>query len=237
VGIKKKTRGWEGERAGTASQSNAIKMLKSGLPYSLDVYRELMASYLAVYGAVAASGLILAIALVFAVWRRRFPWRQRRWLVAGSLAGMWLWLAAVHQGRLMAEVNFMALPYAAGLALQAGLLLFWAAAGKGRDPAPGREGLQIALFAIVLYPLISYAAGTPWQALDIPGTGPNATALFTAGMLLSLNAPLWLYLLPLCWGAIAGVSAYLLGFPADYLVPAGIVIAAALAVRARRRPE
>ena len=141
----------------------------------------------------------------------------------------------------MANLNFMAPVY--GGAWIAGGVLFAAYAGFRRDTrliftgdAQGQAALALVLLGLIAYPLAGLALGYGWQSVPLAGAAPDPTAILTAGMVLALRRPpLWLFVPPLLWAVVAGISAWLLGFPLFYAVPAAVTVALGLALRDRMR--
>jgi hypothetical protein len=206
------------------------------LPYSLDVYFELMAGYNARWSPVVLSGAILALAaaglaLSPAVRSGRWPWRA----IILYLAASWIWVGAVHQLDMMAGLNFMAPVYGVGWIVQGVILAYWVIR-SGETPvrfAGGRTGVvAVASIAggLALYPLSHVLAGQDWLAAPTVGTAANPTALFTAGMLLAYRdgAPIILFGIPLAWAGVAASSGWLLNYPPDLFVAAAIVIVFAI---------
>jgi len=195
------------------------------LPYSIEVFFSVAESYNADWFPAAIIGwlaMVMAVAL-----------SQRAPRITGLiLGGVWVWIGLVHQIQTMADFNFMARVY--GWA--------WIAQGVGFAVLGGvlsRLSFQVSKAAVVcvlggliVYPLSVLAYGYSWSAVPLAGTMPNPTVLVTAGLLLAMRGPkVWLAALcvvPLAWGIVAGISAYLLGFPLDYTVPIAMVAAALL---------
>ncbi|MDJ0686502.1 MAG: DUF6064 family protein [Alphaproteobacteria bacterium] len=197
--------------------------LSSGLPYDAEVYAVLMADYNRRWLAMVLLMSALALAALWLAWRNHV---QGPRLLGCVLAFMAAWVGVAHQGLMMAEVNFAASAYAAAWLAFA----FWLAARLAFAPPPRRlepgrlrlVGVLVMAAALVLYPALQVLAAVPPGATDLIGVAPNATALFAAGAALAV-APrrrFDLLIVPVLWSGVAGLHGYLLGLPADYLIPA-----------------
>jgi hypothetical protein len=213
------------------------------LPYTIEVFFSAMARYNADHLAGVLINLALCAAAVALVVVRRGERAPANRAVGAILVVAWVWTGALHQLETMADLNFMAAVYGWAWLAQAGLL---AAATLwrpylgfrfARDPA-GVGGLALALWGLAGHPLAILATGADWRALPLAGSAPDATAILTAGLLALAAGPRWLrlglMLLPLAWGGVAGVSADLLAYPVDYLVPAAAIVAVVLIALPRK---
>jgi hypothetical protein len=208
------------------------------LPYTTEVWFAALAEYHATWypGPVL---MTLAAVSAFVAALRGGPAGGRAAFL--FLAAMWIWVGAVHQILHMTNLNFMAPLY--GGAWIAGGVLFAAYAGFGRDTrliftgdARGQAALALVVLGLIVYPLAGLALGYGWRSVPLAGAAPDPTAILTAGTILALRRPpLWLFVPPLLWAVVAGVSAYLLDFPLAYASPAAAVGALGLAARARMR--
>jgi hypothetical protein len=211
------------------------------LPYSLDVYRASMAAYNADWLPLVLVAWLLAVfASVLALHPkdRAGHWASR--FVVGYLATAWLWIGAVHQLGFMTELNFMAPVY--GMAwIGQGLLLAWSGLYLGtvrfdsRASRTGAAAKVLTLIGLVIYPLLLILQGHDLRSLPVVGTAPNPTAVFTVGLLLASRGrpPVLLFIVPLAWAGVAGVTAYMLEHRIDYFASVAIVVAASLAVHGR----
>ncbi len=210
------------------------------LPYSIEVFFAAMAEYNRLWFPEAGL-LVLAMAVVFALAARPLPRRPEASarLVGALLAAAWVWVGAAHQMQHMATLNFLAPIYGRAWIVQGALIaLSCTILGRVRfrfsGDTRGRTGLVLALFGLIGYPLAVLSLGYDWRAVPLAGLAPEPTAIFTAGILAAARArngahpPVHLFVLPLGWAGVAGVSATLLDFPLDYTVPVAAVAATAL---------
>ncbi len=150
--------------------------------------------------------------------------------IAAILAAGWLWVAWAFHLERYATINWAAVYFAAGFAVQA-LLLVWTGVLRGglrfQAPSgiPGRIGLGVFLFALVMQPLIGPLLGRAWTHAELFGLAPDPTAVATLGALLLANRTRWLLLaIPLLWCAISGATLWTMGAPDWFVSP---VLAAA----------
>jgi hypothetical protein len=154
------------------------------------------------------------------------------------LALFWLWNGVAYHLLYFLGINFAAAAFGVLFILQ-GVLFAVSALGRGREirfraGLFGWGGLLLALFALVLYPLLGWLAGHGWPQAAVFGVAPAPTTIFTFGVLLMLErAPLYLAIVPLLWALAAGTAAVMrLGTPEDAaLLVAGVVGSALLAWR------
>lgn len=208
------------------------------LPYTTEVWFAALAEYHVTWFPGPALMMLAAVS-AFVAGLRGGPAGARAafWF----LAALWIWVGAVHQILHMANLDFMAPVY--GGAWIAGGVLFAAYAVLGRDTrlnftgdARGHAALALVLLGLIAYPLAGLALGYGWRSVPLAGAAPDPTAIVTAGMVLALRGPpLWLFVPPLLWAVVAGVSAYLLGFPLFYAASAAVTVALGLALRDRMR--
>ena len=205
------------------------------LPYDTVALFALMARYNATWWPVVLVLLGLGGAALALAWRRR-----GHRLIAVVLAAGWLWVGAVYHLQHMATLNFMAPLYGVVWLVQGAALSALAVTDGWRaGTAPAlcrRAGLALALIALFGFPLAARWSGAPWAAVPLVGTAPDPTAVFTIAILLTGTGralPL-IWLVPVAWAVVAGLSAHLLRFWPDLLVPLA-ALGAVLALARRRR--
>ena len=91
-------------------------------------------------------------------------------------------------------------------------------------------GAVLILFALVVYPVISYAVGRRYPALPTFGV-PCPTTIFTIGVLLFAEAPTprAAFAVPILWAGIGSLAAFWLGITEDLsLLLAGAIGIAAV---------
>jgi len=181
---------------------------------------------------IVAYGLgIVALLFVF----RQFPQRDR--IIGAILAFAWLWIGLAYHYWYFAQINFVAPVFAALFVIQ-GLVFAWTlvlrrqVAFRFSADIAGWSGLGLAIFAMVIYPMLGWFAGHVWPRSPVFGVTPCPTTIFTWGMLLlaQRRTPLHLIVIPLIWSLIGGSAAWLLKVPEDASLPLAALIACSLIV-------
>lgn len=170
--------------------------------------------------------------------------RGRHWPALGAgLSAAWVLTAVLFVQQRYLPINWaaaFALPAIGLLVLLLPLLGWRARQGVARGPWVRRVALVLALWALLLHPLLAPLAGRPWAQAELTGLAPDPTALFTLALLLALpRAPGlgWRVLTALAWAvplAWCAFSAFMLATMAS--AQAGVLLlgaaAALLAARA-----
>ncbi len=198
------------------------------LPFTPDVFFSLFGTYNIAIWPAQIGAYLLAIFIALAAIRPA-PWSGR--VISLLLACFWLWNGVVYHALYFTTINFLAPVFAAIFAVQA-LLVTWTGLIRGRIAFAFRPdtaswaGLGLILFALVLYPFLSWLAGHEWPRMPAFGVAPCPTNIFTLGVLLIAvpRVPWHLSVIPLAWSAIGGSAAWFLGVFEDLSL-----IAAALA--------
>ena len=174
---------------------------------------------------------VIALVLAFR------PFRQSDRIIGALLAIAWLWIGIVYHYLYFTQINFIAPAFAALFVIQ-GLLFAYTLVLRGRtafrfrsDPF-GWTGLGLAVFAMLIYPLLGWLAGHGWPRSPVFGLTPCPTTIFTWGMLLMVRGrtPLHLTVIPLIWSLIGGSAALLLAVPEDASAPLAALIGLTLIV-------
>ena len=167
---------------------------------------------------------VVAVALVV------FP---RRWSglgVSSILAFLWAWIGLAYHLSFFTVISPPAYGFAA-VSVTGSLILFWQGVVRRRlefclNPnARSAVGILLIVFALVVYPAWSIAAGHYYPNLITFGL-PCPTTIFTIGLLAFTvrpypRSPL---VVPVLWSFIGGQAAFLLGVPQDLgLFVAGVV--------------
>jgi hypothetical protein len=127
------------------------------------------------------------------------------------LALAWLHVAWSYFAQRYATINTGAPYFALGFVVQA-VLLFWLASRRqGARLTPplgslGKLGLGIALFALVVYPLLALLGGRSWREYELFGLAPDPTVAFTLAALLLWRSHWLLWIVPLLWCLISGAT-------------------------------
>jgi hypothetical protein len=200
------------------------------LPYTDTVWIDLVARYsaglwplhLAVLAAIAVPAIL--------AWRGRCE-RLAEIALGGLLAAGWAWVAWGFFWATLADIDFAAPLYAAGFAVQAGLLVL--AAGLGRlAPATGAI-LPLLGYATAIagLPLVALLSGQPLAAAPVAGLlpGPTAAATLAVAAMARRPAP-WLGIVPVAWGFVTSYHGLALGLATAWATGALCLAGAVLLV-------
>ncbi len=168
--------------------------------------------------------LFNALALGALVFRRY----SGRWISA-ILALLWTWIAVVYQLGFFMPVNPAAVAFA--VLFFSGAAVFWwegvvhdRLRFDGNDAARCAAGYALALYGLLVYPIVAFLAGR--ELLETASFGlPCPTTIFTFAMLAFLKAPYprSVFIAPILWTLVAAQAAWLLGVYEDFgLLFAGI---------------
>ena len=190
---------------------------------------------LELYNASIWPAQIVAVGLGLAIWAAlsRAATSGGR-TVSATLAACWLWIAIAFHAHRYATINWAAIYFAWGFALEA-VLLIWIGVVRGRllftrsaDRA-GRFGLGIFLFALAAQPMVGLAFGRSWRQVEIFGVAADPTAVATLGLLLLARGPgRWaLFVVPTIWCAISGATLLAMKAPDFWVAPLAAVLVGA----------
>lgn len=185
--------------------------------------------------AAAAIGFVILALLLL-----RSPVAGR--IMALLLAACWAWIAWAYLGRSYATINWAAVYFAYGFALQALLLLLVGAAGLVKFTKPESRfapvGLGLFVFALLIQPLIGPLLGRSWSEIELFGLAPDPTVVATLGVLLAADRIRFaLMIVPLLWCAIGGATLSAMGAPEAIILPAAGLLAVLLAGWDRLAPR
>ncbi|KQP15832.1 DUF6064 family protein [Pseudorhodoferax sp. Leaf265] len=213
--------------------------LEDFLMFAPATYQRLFALYNAQVWPAQLLALPLGALVLWRLARRPARWR----LACALIAAGWLWTAWAFHGQRYAGIHSAAPWFAAGFALQAGLLAWIARPAspwrvQTRAGWPRALGLALLASAWLLQPLAELLPDRPWQQAALFGLTPDATAVGTLGLLALLQRPgpvRWqagAWLVPLLWCAISAATLWTLAMPAwAWLAAAPLLALAAVAGR------
>jgi hypothetical protein len=183
--------------------------------------------------AVAALGLLLVVLLFHGGERRARA-------IAGVLAACWLWVAWAFLFARYDSINWMARYAAVGFTLQSVLLIISGLFLNRLKPSmdfTSHAGTAIVIFALFIQPLFALLLGRPWTQMEIFGLAPDPTVAATLGALLTMRrAPWTLFVVPLLWCAVTGLTLWAMNAPDALLMPAVAVLALGLMLWRRLSP-
>ena len=157
--------------------------------------------------------VLVPSAIAMPVLMRRYPARAER-LIAGILAGWWLWVAiAFHAGR-YSTINWAARYFAVLFVAQALLLAWYATRHRQARPLPNYWVSSALFIAAILAPLASLFTGREWNQVELVAMTPDPTAIATLAF--ALSASRWragLAIIPLLWCSIGAATLWALESP------------------------
>jgi hypothetical protein len=178
--------------------------------------------------------VVLLLAAIFAL---AVIWRRRAWsgvAVSATLSILWAWLALGYHLAFFARINPLAYGFAAVSLLGAGLFLWFGVVRRQLEYTLERGartlvGLVLVVFALVIYPVWSTAAGHPYPELPTFGL-PCPTTIFTIGLLVLARGPRTraVVIVPLLWSLVGSQAAFWLDVKPDQGLVAAALIAAGL---------
>jgi hypothetical protein len=197
------------------------------LPFTREQFFQLFAEYNEALWPVAVLLWLASLAAGGWLFSRRSS--SSRWM-AGLLTVHWLWSAIAYHAVFFTRINGAAWIFAALFLIQAAML-FHTGVAQGRLRFASSTGMRgWVAWALIVYSLVYPAinAVDHRSLLAIPTFGvPCPTTIFTAGLLMHSEPPVWrLAAIPVIWSVIGGSAAFLLGVRADFALPiAGVALA------------
>ena len=140
---------------------------------------------------------------------KRPNWAGRA--VAGILVISWLWVSWAFLYQRFYQIHVIANWYAWAFVLQASLI-FWFGLIKNRFNTEYAKTINTRIAAVLLplafvvYPLIPFVSGRSWRQLELFALAPDPTVLATFALLLLCRAPVVLYVIPVLWAVISGIT-------------------------------
>ena len=113
------------------------------------------------------------------------------------------------------QIHVLADRYARGCVLQAILITWYGVIKNCLDGVVGsqsRKSMATVLFAVVVvgYPLIPVISGRGWMQFEMFALAPDPTVLATLAILLVYNAPKILYVIPVIWVILSGMTLFVM---------------------------
>lgn len=209
------------------------------IPFSVDQFLENLAQYNEAVWPMQLVLYVAALACLGLLFTTR-AWAGR--MISLLLTGLWIWMAVAYHLKFFALINVAAWWF--GILFALGATFFdWYGVVNDRlrfHPTSGPwrvTGGILVIFALVIYPVLSFTLGQRYPAIPTIGL-PCPTTIFTIGILLFAQAPAprAVFVIPVLWSAIGSLAALELGMTQDLaLSVAGIIgLVAALRVRGPR---
>ena len=152
--------------------------------------------------------ILFTLLILYALWKKPV-WAGR--VVSGILVVSWIWVAWAFLYQRFDQIHVVADGYAIGFVLQAGLLTKYGVI-KNRlirfTTSQPRMiiGAGTLFIALLFYPFIALLAGRSWLQFEMFALAPDPTVLTTLAILLINKAPHVLYVIPVTWLIISGMT-------------------------------
>lgn len=190
-----------------------------------------------------AQFVLIAAALAAVMAARRSRHAPSAEIISACLAFFWLWAGVVYHLTFFTPINPAAYIFAALFVAQ-GLLFFYEGAVAKRLRfrfETGLDGILGAIFivyALLIYPLIGYAAGRIYPSSPTFGA-PCPVVIYTFGLLLwtGKKPPLKLLAIPLLWSVIGTSAAVMFGVGEDFGLLVAGTVGTAFIIRRALVPE
>ena len=156
--------------------------------------------------------ILFSCVIIYVLWKRPV-WAGR--LVAIILVLSWLWVAWEFLYLRFYQIHIVANWYALGFILQAGLII-WHGVIQNRfnvfttSPWGIKMGSGLLFISLIMYPFIPVIIGRRWQQFEMFSLVPDPTVLATLSILLFYRSPKVLYLIPIIWILISGVTLFVI---------------------------
>lgn len=208
-------------------------METGALPFTRDQFLSVFATYNEATWPMPVVAYVLGF-VVFVLAVR--PSSAANRLVPVILAAMWMWTGIVYHGLFFRPINPAATIFAIAFVVQGALFLLHGRLVFATSRARRWTGSVLVIYAMVLYPLLGLGAGHVYPAAPTFGITPCPLTIFTFGiLLLAVEVPRWLLIVPLVWSVIGGSAAILLAVPEDWMLLVSSVLAAVMLLPRRMR--
>jgi hypothetical protein len=208
------------------------------IPFTGEQFLEVFARYNEVVWPAQIVLYVVALCAISLVLQRSSDFSRS---IACLLSVLWIWSGIVYHLIFFSRINGAAFIFGMLFIFQAFLFIY--AGGLKRKllfsislTPDGIIGALFIIYALVIYPVLSYQLGHRYPMTPTFGV-PCPSTIFTFGMFLwtSRNVPLYLMVIPLLWSLIGLSAALSIGMKEDFgLVVAG-VFSFLLIVRRNRR--
>lgn len=183
---------------------------------------------------------LCALAVVAVVLSQRRSYRASRGAFV-ILAVLWLWMGVVYHAGFFAEVNPAAFIFA-GVFIVEALLLLQLSTRKNvmfapHNNAPGWAGALLVALGLIIYPMLSVAAGHVYPGQPTFGL-PCPTTIFTVGVLVWAlpTVPRRVFVIPMLWSLVGTVGAFQLSVPEDLSLLLTLAVVAFVAIAHKKTP-
>ena len=157
--------------------------------------------------------ILFSSVVSYTLWQK--PVRAGR-VIAALLVVSWLWVAFAFLYQYFYQIHIVADWYAFGFVLQSGLIA-WYGVIKNQftlfvtNPLRIKVAAGLLFVAFIFYPFIAFITGRNWMQFEMYSLAPDPTVLATLAILLFFNkAPIILYVIPITWLLLSGVTLFVM---------------------------
>ena len=152
---------------------------------------------------------ILFSFVIIYVWWKKPAWAGR--LTAAILIVSWLWVAWAFLFERFHQIHVVANWYAFGFVLQAGLITWYGIINNQFVLFAGSQlrkniGIVLLFVSLIIYPFLALISGRSGLQFEMFSLFPDPTALATLAILVLCKVSSVLYVIPVIWLLISGVT-------------------------------
>jgi len=201
--------------------------LKMKLPFTQKEFLTVFENYNEAIFPMQIILYLLALFIIYLLIKKK-PWSNK--VISAILSFFWIWMGIVYHILFFATINKAAYFFGTLFILHGGIFL-WKGVHQKKlrfsivKNTYGFVGLILMVFALIIYPTISYSLGHVYPTSPTFGL-PCPTTIFTFGMFLILDGkyPKAILIIPFIWAIIGFSAAFSLGITEDVsLLVAAIV--------------
>lgn len=209
------------------------------IPFSRDIFFGVIAQHNALLWPLHVLAICLGLAVLYLAFR---PSGRLSRLPALFVIAAWFVTGGLYYG-----IHFTPLNWAAWLSAilfgTQGLLLTWFGLIRNRlnfrfdGTFPGWAGVGFIVISIAVYPIVGSLSGISLNALPVIAIDPGPTVLFTLGFLLLTESPtpFVLTIIPFIAAWVGATAGWIIGLPADLLLPPAALAAVWLIITRNRQ--
>jgi len=154
--------------------------------------------------------IVFSLVIIYTFWKKpAAAWSGR--LIAVLLTLSWLWVAWAFLYERFYQIHVVANWYALGFVLQAGLITWYGFIKNqftlSEESRPRINiGLVLLFISLIIYPFIAFITGRSWLQFEMFSLTPDPTVLATIAILYLCKVSSMLYVIPIIWLLISGVT-------------------------------
>ncbi len=152
--------------------------------------------------------IVFSLVIIYALWKKP-AWAGR--LIAVLLTVSWVWVAWAFLFERFYQIHVVANWYALGFVLQAGLITWYGVIKNQfalfvQSQPRINIGLVLLFISLIIYPFIAFITGRSWLQFEMFALTPDPTVLATLAILTLCKVSSVLYVIPIIWLLISGMT-------------------------------